>query len=110
MIWWDWSGKQRLSLLAAMLGCATFPLALIGWPLSEWRAYVGGVSFLLIPQLVGFYLFVGLKTGRIPARSGSESRQDSPVMFWIIAACCAALLAVFIGVVIFGVVVTLRGY
>lgn len=108
MLWWDWNGKQRLLLFAAMLGCATVPLLLMGWPLSEWRAYIGGIAFLLIPQLVGFYLFVGLNTGRMPARAGSESRVDSPTWFWIIAAGYAAVVATFFGAVIFGVLVTVR--
>lgn len=41
----------------------------------------------MIPQISGWALFVGLKTGRIPVRGGEEVRAESPMWFWLTAAC-----------------------
>jgi hypothetical protein len=58
-------------------------------------------------MMLGWSLFVGLKTGRMPSAWGrSELRAESPTWFWITGAGYAGLLLLFlwliIGVVIFG--------
>ena len=65
-----------------------------------WGAFVGCTAFLAIPQIVAWFLFVGLKTGRIPVRGGVEERRESPVWFWSIAAGYAVLLLIFLLVVL----------
>src|ERR1044071_3524956 len=100
MLWWDWTGAQKLRLMALMLCLAAAPWLLVGMLTHQWKALPGGTAFLLIPQIVGWLLFVGLKTGRMPVRGGSESRADSPTWFWIVAALYGGLLAVFFGSVL----------
>lgn len=95
MLWWDWSGSKKLALLAAMLAVAALPWFMLGWLPHAWRAFIGGTAFLMLPQMFGWFLFVGLYTGRIPARSGSELRSVSPIWFWSMAAIYLALLIVF---------------
>ncbi|QQV76556.1 hypothetical protein H5J25_14020 [Sphingomonas aliaeris] len=92
MIWWDWTGSKRLALLAAMLAVAAFPWVVLGWLPHEWRAFIGGTAFLMLQLMFGWFLFVGLFTGRIPARGGSESRIVTPVWFWGVAATYAVIL------------------
>ena len=107
MIWWDWKANQRVALMAAMLIVAAIPLILLGGFTNDWRALLGGIAFLFIPQIVGWLLFVGLRTGRMPSAYGrSELRADSPRWFWITGAGYAGLLLLFVwaivGVVILG--------
>ncbi|WP_409602065.1 hypothetical protein [Brevundimonas sp.] len=86
MLWWSWSNKQKWTLIAAMLGVAAISGLLFGWATREWKAALGVTWFLLLPPLVGWQLFIGLWTGRIPARGTRkryESRADDPVWFWL---------------------------
>jgi hypothetical protein len=92
MLWWDWTMSQRLRLLGAMVAIAAIPWLLLGCLPHQWGAFVGGTAFLLIPQMLGWNLFVGLRTGRMPTRLGSEDRRSSPTWFWINAAIYAGLL------------------
>jgi hypothetical protein len=101
MIWWDWTGSKRLALTAAMLAVAAFPGVVLGWLPDEWRAFVGGTAFLMLPLVFGWFLFVGLSTGRIPARGGSETRSVTPVWFWGVAATYAVFLVFFVCVIVF---------
>ena len=100
MLWWDWNAKQRLSVLAAILTVAALPWLAIGWLTNDWRAFLGGTAFLAIPQMVAWFLFVGLRTGRIPTRFGSEIRSDSPAWFWIIAAMDVAIVLFFLWIIL----------
>jgi hypothetical protein len=70
MFWWDWSWKQKGGTLACFFVIAIVPVLIFGGALGGWRAVFGGSAFLLIPQIVGWLLFVGLKTGIMPARVG----------------------------------------
>ena len=66
---------------------------------------LGGTAFLFIPQMVGWLLFVGLATGRMPSAYGrSELRTASPTWFWITGAGYVGLLLFFLWVII-GVVI-----
>jgi hypothetical protein len=78
-----------------MLVIAVMPWVMLGWSSHEWKALIGGTAFLLIPQIVGWFLFVGLFTGRIPTRGGSELRSMSPIWFWAVAATYGALLLLY---------------
>ncbi len=94
MFWWDWTGKQKLLLLATMVAIAAIPWLLLGSLPTKPGAFIGGTAFLMIPQLVGWLLLVGLKTGRIPMPYGSsESREGSPFAFWAVSAIYAVLVA-----------------
>jgi hypothetical protein len=95
MLWWDWTGFQRTALLMVMLAVAALPWIILGWLPHEWQAFIGGTAFLMLPQMFGWFLLVGLVTGRIPARGGSELRSASPTWFWSVAATYAALLLFF---------------
>lgn len=95
MIWWDWSGYQRMAMLAAMVALASLPWLMLGWLPQNWRAFIGGTSFLTIPQIVGWLLFVGLKTGVMPERGGKVERQASPIGFWLVAAAYGLVLVVY---------------
>jgi len=95
MLWWDWTAAKKVKLSAAMLGLAAVPGLLFGWLTQDWRAFLGGTAFLLIPQIVGWFLFAGLKTGRMPVRGGDELRADSPIWFWIVAAMYGGVLLMF---------------
>ena len=86
MFWWGWSNKQKWSLIAAMLSVAAMGGLLFGWATREWTAAFGATALLALPPLVGWQLFVGLWTGRIPARGYQKryvSRTDDPVWFWL---------------------------
>lgn len=97
MLWWDWSSRQRLGLLAAMLAIAATPWILLGWVPHDWGAFIGGTAFLAIPQLMAWALFVGLRTGRMPSAYGrSELRAETPTWFWLTGALYGGLLLVFL--------------
>ena len=83
-----------------MLAIAATPWVLLGWLPNEWGAFVGGTAFLIIPQIVAWFLFVGLRTGRIPSRYGSEYRSDSPTWFWITAAIYAGIVLLFLWIIL----------
>lgn len=101
MFWWDWTAKQKLLTIAAMLLIAATPWVVLGWLPSEAGAFVGGTAFLMIPQLMGWFLLVGLRTGRMPMPYGSdEHRESSPAAFWIVAAGYAALCAYSIWIIL----------
>jgi hypothetical protein len=107
VIWWDWKTSQRLALVGAMLGVAALPFILIGVFAKDWRGFAGGPFFLFIPQLLGWMLYVGLRTGRLPTGHGrSESRSETPIWFWVTAGAYAALMLLILwfvlGVVILG--------
>lgn len=95
MIWWDWKTSQRSALLAGMLGIAAIPCLLAAWVTNDWRLLVG-TALLFIPLIVGWLLFVGLTTGRMPSAYGrSELRATSPTWFWSTGSLYAALLLMF---------------
>ncbi|MBB3356878.1 MULTISPECIES: hypothetical protein [unclassified Novosphingobium] len=100
MLWWEWNGKQKLALLAAMLIAAALPWIFLGWLPQQLGAFVGGTSFLFIPQIVGWQLFVGLKTGIMPQRGARVSRADSPTNFWITGGMYSALLVLYVGIIL----------
>jgi hypothetical protein len=62
--------------------------------------FAGGTAFLAIPQIIAWFLFVGLRTGRMPVRFGSEDRTKSPTWFGIAAVVYAALLLLFLWVIV----------
>jgi hypothetical protein len=95
MFWWDWSWKQKGGTLACFFVIAIVPVLIFGGALGGWRAVFGGSAFLLIPQIVGWLLFVGLKTGIMPARVGKIDRNSSPFWFWMIAVTYAGLLVFY---------------
>ncbi|MGD9811381.1 MAG: hypothetical protein AB7U35_08630 [Sphingobium sp.] len=76
-----------------MLALAAIPWIALGWLPYEWEAFLGGMSFLVIPQLLSWGLFVGLKTGRMPAREEPILRTESPRWFWAVAAMYGGVLA-----------------
>ena len=97
MLWWHWKTKKRLSLLAALLLLAAIPSVLICWTTTDWRALVPGTALFGIPLMVGWLLFVGLKTGRMPSAYGrSELRSGSPTWFWVTASLYAGVLLLFL--------------
>lgn len=100
MLWWDWNARQRLALVAAMLAVAATPWLMLGWLPNEWGAFVGGTAFLTIPQVVAWFLFVGLRTGRMPIRGGAEVRRESPMWFWSTAVMYAVLVLLFLWVIL----------
>ena len=93
MFWWDWTGKQRFMVLLVMLCIAAAPWILLGWLPREIGAFVGGTAFLMIPQLMAFFLLIGFKSGVMPMRGGKAARKDEPISFWFAASCYGALLA-----------------
>lgn len=95
MLWWDWTARRRLTLLAVIFTVAAMPWLLLGWLPDNWGAFAGGTAFLAIPQIIAWFLFVGLRTGRLPVRFGSEDRKETPTWFWIIAAMYLAILLLF---------------
>jgi hypothetical protein len=112
MIWWDWKTSQRLALMTAMLAIATIPWMLIGVFTNDWRGMLGGTPFFFIPQIVGWLLFIGLRTGRMPSAYGrSELRTAAPTWFWLTGCLYAVLLSLSLWI-IFGVVVggTILGF
>ncbi len=100
MIWWDWKTSQRLTLMTAMLAVAAIPLTLVGVFTNDWWALLGGTGFLFIPQIMGWMLFVGLKTGRMPSAYGrSELRAETPTWFWLTGGLYAGLLLLFLWII-----------
>ena len=92
MLWWDWNTRQRLALLVVMLAVGAIP-SLVLERLKELGVILGGTAFLAIPQMIGWSLFVGLHTGRMPSAYGrSEKRDQSPTWFWITGAGYASTL------------------
>ena len=80
-----------------MFVVAAIPFILIGEFTNDWRALIGGGAFLLVPQIVGWLLYVGLATGRMPSAYGrSELRSDNPIWFWLTGGAYAALLLLFL--------------
>lgn len=98
MIWWDWRWGRKLALLAAMTGLsATVTLLIVppGQPWFDWRAVAGGIAFFTIPQMAAWCLFVGFRTGSIPAR-GRFSRADQRFDFWFGVAAYCLILAMYV--------------
>ena len=112
MIWWDWKTRQRLALMAGMCAVAVIPWLIIGLASKDWRALIGGTAFLFIPQIVGWLLYVGLATGRMPSAYGrSETRDASPRGFWLTGSLYAGLLLLFLYIIVSVVVGgTIRGF
>ena len=81
--------------MAAMLAVAGLPWIMLGWLPHEWRAFIGGTAVLMLPLMFAWFLCVGLVTGRIPARGGSETREISPTWFWSGAATYAGFVMFF---------------
>ena len=101
MIWWDWKTSKRLALMAGMCGVAAIPWLIIGWASKDWRALVGGTAFLFISQIVGWLLYVGLATGRMPSAYGrSEMRDTSPQWFWLTGGLYVGLLLFFLYIIL----------
>ena len=63
------------------------------WLPREIGAFVGGTAFLMIPQLMAFFLLIGFKSGVMPMRGGKAARKDDPISFWLAASCYGGLLA-----------------
>lgn len=84
-------------LLAGILLLAATPWLMLGWLRNEFGALVGGTALLAIPQMMAWFIFVGLQTGRIPsAYGGSELREKEPTWFWFTTALyCGVLLTFF---------------
>jgi hypothetical protein len=96
MLWWDWNAKQKLALLAAILIIAATPWLLLGWLPEQLGAFVGGTALLCIPQMMAWFVFVGLRTGRIPSAYGrSELRATEPAWFWFTCALYGGVLLTF---------------
>ena len=105
MIWWDWKTSQRLLLVAAMLVVAAVPTILLAGFTNNLRAVMGGTAFFFIPQMMGWVLFVGLTTGRMPTGYGrSALRTESPASFWITGAVYAGVLLFFVWIIV-GVII-----
>jgi hypothetical protein len=84
-----------------MLGIAAIPWIAVGWFPSDWQALLGGTALLFIPQIVGWFLFVGLTTGRMPsARGSSELRTESPAWFWLAGGLYAGFLLFLLGMTV----------
>jgi hypothetical protein len=96
MLWWDWNAKQKLALLAVILIIAATPWFLLGWLPEQLGAFAGGTALLSIPQMMAWFIFVGLKTGRIPSAYGaSELRAKEPTWFWFTSALYGGVLLTF---------------
>ena len=84
-----------------MLVVAAVHLILLGGFTNDWLALLGGTGLLFIPQIVSWLLFVGLATGRMPSAYGSsELRSQSPKAFWITGAGYAAILLLFLWMIV----------
>lgn len=96
MIWWDWKTRQRVALIAATFSVGAIPCFVAAWVTSDWRLVIGA-AFLFIPLIVGWMLYVGLATGRMPSAYGrSELRAKSPTWFWLTGSLYAGLLLLFL--------------
>lgn len=91
-------------MVAALLGLAATTWMIVWWlwtrSMPDWKGLLGGTSFLAIPLLVGFGLFVGLRTGLMPQRGRRVSRADHPVDFWFTGGLYATLLAMCVGFIL----------
>jgi hypothetical protein len=84
-----------------MLAVAAIPWILIGGLGNDWRTLLGGTAFLFIPQAVGWLLYVGLRTGRMPSAYGrAELRAKTPTWFWVTGAIYAGLVLLFLWVIL----------
>jgi hypothetical protein len=102
VLWWDWSAKRKWSLLAGILVIAALPWIALGWLPDQPGAFAGGTTFLAIPQMVGWMLFVGLTTGYVPMHYGRKvSRKTSPIEFWSACAVYAALVTLFLSFILY---------
>lgn len=102
MLWWDWTARQRWALLVAILIFSAMPWLLLGWlpyNLYNLGALAGGTAFLAVHLIIAWFLIVGLRTGRIPMRNGSEDRTKAPTWFWLVAAAYSALLIFFLWII-----------
>ncbi len=99
MLWWDWTWRHKLILVATMPIVAAIACLLLGFPPTG-GAFVGGVAFLTIPQLCGWMLYVGLRTGRIQARGDTMSRADAPFGFWFTVTSYFAVFIVYVGLLL----------
>ena len=100
MIWWDWGLRRKTALLGGMI---FFPLAGVVWVFglhTDLGTILGGVSFLFIPELMAWMLFVGLRTGFMPQRGAKVIRATQPVEFWVTAVAYAVIFVMFIGFLI----------
>lgn len=61
---------------------------------------IGGLSLLVIPQLMILMIVVGLRTGLIPQRGRRVSRTDKPIEFWITASVYCMLLLMYGGFIV----------
>lgn len=103
MLWWDWTTRQRLALLATILGLSALTWVFLGvFPTSSYNlgVLIGGTAFLSVVQLVGWAIFVGLRTGRFPTSSGGEYRATSPAWFWATVCTYSALLMFMVGLLL----------
>ncbi len=101
MVWWGWKTRQRLALLAGMFAVSVVPWLIIGWATNDWRGLAGGEAFLFIPQVLGWLLYVGFTTGRMPSGYGrSEMRDTSPLWFWLTGSLYAGLLLFFLYIIL----------
>lgn len=82
-----------------MLTLASLPWLMLGWLPGEWGGFIGGTSFLAIPQMAGWLLFVGLKTGVMPERGRKVERETSPTEYWLVAGGYVAVLAVYVWII-----------
>lgn len=86
-----------MALMAGMCAVAAIPWLIIGQASKDWRGLIGGTAFLFIPQIVGWLLYVGLATGRMPsAYRRSETRDASPRWFWLTGSLHAGLLLLYL--------------
>ncbi len=96
MIWWGWTNARQWAFLGGLYAVGTLPgllLALIVDIADEWQLVLGSGLLFLLPLMLCWYLFVGLRTGRIPTRFGSDDRQTSPLSFWLQVVLYAGALA-----------------
>jgi hypothetical protein len=97
MIWFNWSWRAKLALVAAMVGVSAGLTFLLAWSAHEpfdWRVVAGGIGFFTMPQLMGWMLFVAAKTGTIEMK-GRFSRADQPFDFWFRVVGCCIILATY---------------
>lgn len=83
-----------------MLAIAALPWIILGWLPHDWQAFIGGTAFLMLPQILGWFLLVGLVHGRIPTREGLKIRSASPTAFWVIAATYSTPLLLFSWIIV----------
>lgn len=97
MLWWDWNTRQRLGLLAAIIAIAATVSLVLFRPANNWGVYIVGTAFFGIPKIMGWLLFVGLRTGRMPSAYGrSELRAENPTWFWLTGGMYAGILLLYL--------------